>query len=70
MRASVAPWVRVLILMVATAAAALIAREYTGSYLPAEPRDALLFQNALLLIVLGSALLERHYTKPADSVVN
>lgn len=70
MRPSVAPWVRVLILVLATVTAALIAKEYTGTYLPTEPRDALLFQNALLLIVLGSALLERHYTRPADSVVN
>jgi len=30
----------------------------------------MIFQNALLLIVIGVALLEKYYTKPADSVVN
>ena len=70
MATSIAPWVRILILVVATSVAAIIAKTYTGDYLPTAPREAVLFQNALLLIVLGSALLERYYTKPADSVVN
>ena len=55
---------------VATAVVACISWRYTGSPLPKKPREALVFQNALLLIVLGSALLEHHYTRPADSVVN
>jgi hypothetical protein len=55
---------------VATAVVALLSLHYTSSLLPGDPRLALVFQNALLLIVLGSALLEHHYTKPADSVVN
>ena len=67
---SVAPWVRVLVLISATSIAAIIAKVYTGDYLPTDPREAIVFQNALLLIVLGSAVLERYYTRPADSVVN
>ena len=67
---SVAPWVRVLVLMLATSIAAAIAKIYTGNYLPTDPREAIVFQNALLLIVLGSAVLERYYTRPGDSVVN
>ena len=70
MATTIAPWVRVLILIVATSVAAVIAKIYTGEYLPTAPKEAVLFQNALLLIVLGSALLERYYTKPADSLVN
>ena len=70
MKNAVAPWVRILILVFATATCGLIAKAYTGSYLPTDAKEAVLFQNALLLIVLGSALLEKHYTKPADSVVN
>lgn len=66
----VAPWVRVAIMLVATAAVATLSLHFTGSLLPKDPRQALMFQNALLLIVLGSALLEHHFTKPADSVVN
>ena len=66
----VAPWVRISIMAVATAAVALLSLRFTGDLLPKDPRQALVFQNALLLIVLGSALLEHHYTKPADSLVN
>lgn len=66
----VAPWVRVAIMLVATAAVASLSLYFTGSLFPQDPRQALMFQNALLLIVLGSALLEHHYTRPADSVVN
>ena len=66
----VAPWVRVVIMLVAIAVVALLSLHFTDSLLPDDPRQALIFQNALLLIVFGSALLEHHYTKPADSVVN
>jgi uncharacterized protein len=66
----VAPWVRVFIMLFATATVSSISLHFNGSLLPQEPRQALMFQNALLLIVLGSALLEHHFTKPADSVVN
>jgi hypothetical protein len=41
-----------------------------GHFLPTDPKMAILFQNALLLIVLGSSFLEYYYTKPADSVIN
>lgn len=67
---NISPWVRVLILLVATIAIVLLSKEFTGSFFPMEREYALIFQNALLLIVLGTALLENHYTKPADSVVN
>ena len=67
---AIAPWVRILILVVATSIAATIAKVFTGDYLPTDSREAIVFQNALLLIVLGSAVLERFYTKPADSVMN
>ena len=70
MKANIDPWVRIAIMLVATIAIALLSHHLTGSVLPADPKAALLFQNALLLIVLGSALLEHHYTKPADSVLN
>lgn len=70
MATTIAPWVRVFVLIVATSVAAVIAKVYTGDFLPTAPKEAILFQNALLLIVLGSALLERYYTKPADSLVN
>lgn len=66
----VAPWVRIGIMLLATCVIAILAYYFTGSVLPHDPKEALIFQNALLLVVLGSALLEHHYTKPADSLVN
>lgn len=65
-----APWVRVAIVLVATATASLISLSQTGSLVPSRPSDALIFQSSLLLVVLGSAILEPKFTRPADSVVN
>lgn len=66
----VAPWARVIIILASVAAILIISRAITGSIIPTQGKDALIFQNALLLIVLGSALLEYKFTKPADSMVN
>jgi hypothetical protein len=70
MKDRIDPWVRVAIMLIAACTLGLIAYRITGSILPNGTTEALIFQNALLFIVLGSALLEHHYTKPADSVVN
>jgi hypothetical protein len=64
------PWARVTILLTSLLGLALIARQLTGQFIPDEPKTALIFQNALLLIILGSALLEHQFTKPADSAIN
>lgn len=66
----IAPWVRVVILFLSTLAILGLSYYFTGSVIPYAPQDALIFQNALLLIVIGIALLEKYYTKPADSMVN
>lgn len=65
-----APWIRIAILLVAVLAAALISLHFTGNLVPRDPANALVMQNALLLVVFGSAVLEHHFTKPADSAVN
>jgi hypothetical protein len=70
MNTKIDPWVRVAIMLVATGVVTLLSYRLTGSVLPANPREAMIFQNALMLIVLGSALWEYHFTKPADSAVN
>ena len=70
MNRKIDPWVRIGIMIVALVIIAFLSYRLTGSVLPTDPKEALVFQHALLLIVLGSALLEHHYTKPADSVVN
>lgn len=67
---SAAPWARIAIMLTAIVVVAALSLRFTGSLIPDDPKESLVFQNALLLIVLGSALLEHHYTKPADSVVN
>jgi len=67
---AIAPWARVSIMLVATALMLILSRVLTGSYIPEDPTHAVVFQNGLLLIVLGSAIIEYKYTKPADSVVN
>jgi len=66
----IAPWVRVIILLSSAVVISSLSYLFTGSIIPREAQDALIFQNALLLIVIGVALLEKYYTKPADSMVN
>ena len=65
-----APWARLTIMAVALAGAAGISWKITGSLLPTESGPALIFQSSLLLVVLGSSLLERPTTKPAEALVN
>ena len=64
------PWTRVLILLGSLITIGILARNITGHWIPSGQTDSIIFQNALLLIVLGSALLEAKFTKPADSAVN
>lgn len=64
------PWTRVAILLTGLVSIAFLSQLVTGSFLPSDPKDQLVFQNILLLIVLGSAILETKFTKPGDSVVN
>lgn len=64
------PMIRVFIMLVGLLCALLISWKFTGSPLPQDSKYSLIFQNALLLIVLGSAILEHFFTKPADSMIN
>jgi uncharacterized protein len=66
----VPPWTRITILLAGLVSIAGVSYLVTGEILPSNQRDQLIFQNALLLIVLGSAILETKFTKPGDSVVN
>jgi Helicase HerA, central domain len=67
---SIKPWVRVSILIVFLFLILFISKFLNGVFIPSDPKEALIFQNALLLIILGSAIIEHKFTKPADSVVN
>lgn len=64
------PWTRIVILIAGLAGIAIVSWITTGRLIPANPRDSLVFQTALLLIVLGSALLEHKFTRPADAAIN
>lgn len=64
------PMIRVFIMLVGLLCALIISWKFTGSPLPQDSKYSLIFQNALLLIVLGSAILEHFFTKPADSMIN
>src|ERR1035437_869275 len=66
----IAPWVRIVIMLLALSGGAILSYRITGSTLPRDPKDAMIFQNGVLLIVLASPLIEYKFTKPADSVVN
>jgi uncharacterized protein len=63
------PWTRVAILILAFIAAALLAGSVQDS-LDDNRGLALVIQSGILLIVLGSTLIEHHFTKPADSLIN
>lgn len=64
------PWTRVLILVCSLIVLCVLSLHVTGHWIPTDTRDSVIFQNALLLIVIGNALLETRFTKPADSAVN
>jgi hypothetical protein len=64
------PMIRVLIMLFGLLFVLTTSWKFTGSLFPQDSKNALIFQNALLLIVLGSTILEHFFTKPADSMVN
>jgi len=45
-------------------------RILTGSWVPTSSDTTFVFQNLILMIVLGSLLIESKFTKPADALVN
>ncbi len=66
----VAPWARVAILVATLLGGCALSYYLTGSVVPTAAADALIFQSTMLFVVLGSAVLEHKFTRPADSVVN
>ena len=67
---AIRPWSRIAILLFFLALGLVLSYLITGSFVPTNANEALVFQGSLLLIVLGSAVLEHKFTKPADSAVN
>lgn len=64
------PWVRVVVLAASIGCLGFIAWTFTGEFIPSDPADALLLQSSILLVVLGSVILEKYFTAPGDALVN
>jgi hypothetical protein len=64
------PWVRVLIALSGVIVIFFLSHHLTGSFIPKESKSILIFQNALLLIVLGSSIVEFKYTTPSEAIMN
>ncbi len=47
-----------------------IHRWLTGNWYPADSNTSFVFQNLILMVVLGSLIVEPHFTKPSDALVN
>jgi uncharacterized protein len=66
----ITPGARMVILIASLAVACGLSLAFTGTVVPTSAAEALVFQSTLLFVVLGSAVLEHKFTRPADSVVN
>jgi len=60
------PWDRISILALSIVIIVILSKILSGYSLPEKPEEAIIFQNALLLIVFGSAIIEHKFTKPGD----
>lgn len=47
-----------------------IHRWLTGNWYPADSNTSFVFQNLILMVVLGSLIVEPNFTKPSDALVN
>lgn len=58
------------ILIIGAALLAYLSYRVTGRVVPVSNPEAAIFQSGLLMILMGSLLLEDKFTRPADAVVN
>ena len=61
---------RLILLLISVGVILLLSWRFTGSIIPTDNNQALIFQGSLLLVIFGSLIFEDKYTKPADAVVN
>ena len=61
---------RLILLLVGAALVVHLSQRITGKLVPSDPKEALVFQGGLLLVVFGSLIFEDKFTKPSDGVVN
>ncbi|MDT8448297.1 MAG: DUF87 domain-containing protein [bacterium] len=67
---TVKTWVKVAILLVGAWMVSLLSLHHTGSLIPKDPEAAIIYTSALLVIILGSTLVETKFTHPTDATVN
>lgn len=70
MQSEIKPWVQPTILVVSLGTLCCISFVLTGGVIPKNPTHALMFQTALLTVVLSASVVETHFTKPAEALVN
>ena len=61
---------RLVLLLIGVLILGLLSLTITGTFVPADNDQALVFQGGFLLVVFGSLFLEDKFTKPADAVIN
>jgi len=62
--------IRVAFLLFSIVLVLILHRILTGSWCPINSNTTFIFQNLILMIVLGSTLIEAKFTKPVDALVN
>lgn len=66
----VRPWVRFGVLATSLVALLVITLHYTGEVIPTNEVEYALVLGTLLFVVLGTLLLERHFTTPGEAFLN
>lgn len=61
---------RIIFLLISTIALIILHRFLTGSWLPTDSNTTFVFQNLILMVILGSLIIESKFTKPANALVN
>lgn len=67
---SVLPIVRIVILFSAILVILILAKTFTGNFIPEDPFENMIFQGFLFMVVFGSTVQEFFYTTPAESMTN
>ncbi|NMC60198.1 MAG: hypothetical protein GYA51_12580, partial [Candidatus Methanofastidiosa archaeon] len=62
---SVLPIVRIVILFSAILVILILAKTFTGNFIPEDPFENMIFQGFLFMVVFGSTVQEFFYTTPA-----
>jgi hypothetical protein len=62
--------IRIFFLILSIILAIIIHKILTNSWSPTDSKTTFIFQNLILMIILGSTLIEDKFTKPVDALIN